>query len=220
MQFNSRKINPQHLGSILRKKREEKKITLSEVERKLKIGKSYLLALEEGNYQDLPNIIYARKFLERYSEFLGLPSRDLVARLEKEASHFFKKPILKRRQLKLRKVEFRYIPFALAGVLLAGYLFSQILPIFSPPPLEVYLPIDGQVVYHPSLTVKGRTEKGALLYINDHPIPDFLGPEFENQLMLEPGLNIVKISVRKKYSRPTTVSRRVIFIEAKPHSLK
>lgn len=213
MKFSSRKIHAHSLGDILKEKREEKGLTLSQVERELKIGKIYLQALETGNYDNLPSIIYGRKFLERYANFLGLAVPDLMDKFNEEAKFFFKKPILTEAKPKLKKIEFRYILLIIIAIVLVGYLVLEILPIISPPFLEVYSPSENQVVYQPFITIKGKTEEGAMLYINDNLLTDFTGPEFEKNLELRPGLNRIEISAKKEHSRETTVVREVIVIE-------
>lgn len=206
MKFSSYKIKSHSLGDILREKREEKKITLSEAERELKIGKTYLKSLEEGDYQNLPNIIYARKFLERYANFLGLPAQDLINKFNQEASSLFNKPILPKEKPKLKKIGLPHILFIIIGVILLVYLLSGVLSLFRPPFLEIYSPLNNQIIDESFVILEGRTEEGVGLYINDHLISDFIGPEFKEQLNIEEGLNTIKISAKKKYSRPATIT--------------
>lgn len=60
------------LGVFLKQAREEKGITLDELQRITKIQKRYLQNVEEGNYDALPGVFYARAFVKQYAEVVGL----------------------------------------------------------------------------------------------------------------------------------------------------
>ena len=60
------------LGKRLREAREEKKISLDELQAITKIQKRYLIAIEEGNYSIMPGSFYVRAFIKQYAEAVGL----------------------------------------------------------------------------------------------------------------------------------------------------
>ncbi|HLU21716.1 MAG TPA: RodZ family helix-turn-helix domain-containing protein [Bacillaceae bacterium] len=60
------------LGSRLRMAREEKSLTLDELQNITRIQKRYLVAIEEGKYEILPGKFYARAFIKQYAEAVGL----------------------------------------------------------------------------------------------------------------------------------------------------
>lgn len=60
------------LGKLLKGKREEKGMSLEELQTSTKIQKRYLAAIEEGNYDVLPGTFYARAFIKNYCEAVGL----------------------------------------------------------------------------------------------------------------------------------------------------
>jgi cytoskeletal protein RodZ len=60
------------LGQYLKEAREEKQISLDDLQRTTKIQKRYLIAIEEGRYDTLPGIFYARAFVKTYAEAIGL----------------------------------------------------------------------------------------------------------------------------------------------------
>ncbi|HET7629124.1 MAG TPA: RodZ domain-containing protein [Bacillales bacterium] len=65
------------LGDVLRSTREEKEITLEQLQASTKIQKRYLQAVEDGNYSMLPGNFYARAFIRSYAEAVGLDPRNL-----------------------------------------------------------------------------------------------------------------------------------------------
>ncbi|NRF91256.1 helix-turn-helix domain-containing protein [Paenibacillus frigoriresistens] len=66
------------LGYILRKTRQEKKISLDDLQEVTKIRKRYLEAIEEGNYKVLPGSFYVRAFIKSYAEAVGLDPAEVL----------------------------------------------------------------------------------------------------------------------------------------------
>ncbi|MDQ1908905.1 DUF4115 domain-containing protein [Paenibacillus sp. GD4] len=66
------------LGSLLRKARLEKKISLEDLQETTKIRKAYLEAIEEGNYKMLPGNFYVRAFIKTYAEAVGLDPNEVL----------------------------------------------------------------------------------------------------------------------------------------------
>lgn len=76
----------QTLGSELRAAREQRDLSLPEVERAIKIRVKFLEALEQGNASALPSPVQARGFLRSYARFLQLDGDEYVARWEEALS--------------------------------------------------------------------------------------------------------------------------------------
>ncbi|MDW8300715.1 MAG: DUF4115 domain-containing protein [Anaerolineae bacterium] len=72
----------QTLGDELRAAREQRDLSLPEVERAIKIRVKFLEALEQGNADALPSPVQARGFLRSYARFLQLDGDEYVARWE------------------------------------------------------------------------------------------------------------------------------------------
>jgi cytoskeletal protein RodZ len=70
-------------GHILREARENKGLTLAEVQDKTRINARFLTALEQGDYGKLPTPVHVRGFLRNYARFLGLDPQPLVDRYER-----------------------------------------------------------------------------------------------------------------------------------------
>jgi len=72
----------QTLGSELRTAREQRDLSLPEVERAIKVRAKFLEALERGDAAALPSPVQARGFLRSYARFLQLDGDEYVARWE------------------------------------------------------------------------------------------------------------------------------------------
>jgi cytoskeletal protein RodZ len=68
------------IGHILREARENKGLTLEEVQERTRINVRYLAALEDSRYDALPTSVHARGFLRNYARFLGLDPQPLLDR--------------------------------------------------------------------------------------------------------------------------------------------
>ena len=75
------------IGEALRRRRAERGLTLSDIERDTRINRSYLEALEAERWDALPAPIYTRGFLRSYGRHLALDPEDLVAALPAELPH-------------------------------------------------------------------------------------------------------------------------------------
>ncbi len=60
------------IGSTIKTAREQKSLTLESLAENLKINKSYLYAIETGDYKSLPEIIYVKAMIRRIAEKLEL----------------------------------------------------------------------------------------------------------------------------------------------------
>ncbi len=66
------------LGEYLRRTREFRGITMEQAVEATKVRNRYLQAIEQGNIQVLPGIVYARGFVRSYADFLGLDGNKLA----------------------------------------------------------------------------------------------------------------------------------------------
>jgi transcriptional regulator with XRE-family HTH domain len=66
------------LGQLLKKARQERGITLEELQETTKIRIRYLQAIEEENFSVLPGNFYVRAFIKSYAEAVGLNPEEIV----------------------------------------------------------------------------------------------------------------------------------------------
>ncbi|HSV31017.1 MAG TPA: helix-turn-helix domain-containing protein [Atribacteraceae bacterium] len=78
------------IGETLKRAREEKGLSLQEVETRTFVLRKHLEALEEEKWKDIPGSSYALGYLKIYSKFLQLDEAGLVERFKKDL--IFKPP--------------------------------------------------------------------------------------------------------------------------------
>lgn len=206
----------QAIGQILKSKREEKNLTLDEVEKAIKVKKKFLKLLEENNLQKLPSAAYARGFVKNYAQFLELPSEKILAIFRRQ----FKAEEQGLPFNKLREEGFslRVTPEMIRGglflillLLFFGYLFRQYQSLTFGPQLSLVEPQKNLVSHTEKITIKGKTEPDIRVYINDEEIyPNETG-EFAQEISLSKGTNQVVVVAENKAGKRKTVVREITF---------
>lgn len=67
------------IAKALTERRKLRGLTLDQVHQAIKIRVSYLKALEQGQWDELPGEVYIRGFIKRYAQYLGLDADKLLA---------------------------------------------------------------------------------------------------------------------------------------------
>lgn len=67
------------IGELLKNEREQKGLTLKDVERETSIRSAYIDAIEREDFGALPGEVYARGFVRNYANFLRLDSDEVVS---------------------------------------------------------------------------------------------------------------------------------------------
>jgi cytoskeletal protein RodZ len=68
------------IGVMLKKRREEKRMSVAEVSRVTRIPVTTLDALEADRFDDLPGEVFVRGFLKSYAQAVGLAPAEILAR--------------------------------------------------------------------------------------------------------------------------------------------
>lgn len=224
--FISKKIYQDNLSlkEVLVAARQKKNLTLGSAAQKTNISKSYLLALEEGKYNDLPGEIYAKNFLKVYSNLLGLNFKETLSLYLTEKKIYQKTGKLQAEQNQPLKrahwLQFLATPkiirnslIGLVILILLVYLGIKIKTITAPPILQIFSPTDDLVTKQELIKISGRTEKEATLLINGQQVLTDESGNFSKIIDLQKGTNIVRISVQKKHGQETVVYRKIVVAE-------
>lgn len=73
------------VGELLRRNRVESDLSLEDVAQQLRIQRSYLEALEQGEFDNLPGLTYAIGYVRSYAKLLDLDPDTLIADFKSEA---------------------------------------------------------------------------------------------------------------------------------------
>jgi cytoskeleton protein RodZ len=73
------------LGAYLKQERENKGLSLEDIQQKTKIGISSLEAIEAGRVNELPHPVYAKGFIKNYAQCLGLDAEEWAGTFAQKA---------------------------------------------------------------------------------------------------------------------------------------
>ncbi|MBW3538153.1 helix-turn-helix domain-containing protein [Candidatus Parcubacteria bacterium] len=207
------------VAQTLKKRRTGLRLSLAQVELATKIRGKYLVKLESGDYAELPNDIYARGFVAKYANFLGLDSAAVVkqylaergGRIEAAPTKLIR-PVPSRRLTVTPKIMIAGALLLAAGAIVA-YLGWQFTALAAAPRLEISSPTGDQVIGGSLVTVAGEASPGADVFVNDSPVLTDGNGRFSDKLALQEGINTIEVVAKNKLGKTTTVSRSIL---AKP----
>lgn len=219
--FISKKIEGEsNLGANLKAAREKKGLSLDMASAATGIGAKYLQAFEENVFSSLPEGIYRDKFLKRYSQFLGVAEKNILLFPLNEPQgvqeELYKlkigKPSLpkKIKDFILNPVFLRNMGIFALFFGCVAYLYFIGYNIVSPPRLTIISPSDDFVTEEFIVEIEGKTEEEAKVFINKKEIYCLEEGAFAEEIDLKKGINIVKISAKKKYSKESVVYRKIL----------
>ncbi len=210
-------------GECLKRKREELNISLKDISEKLKVKIGYLENLEKGNYEELPPDVYVKGFVKSYAQFVGLDSEKMIGiyNREKKIENKIEKKSKKKEVYanKLTTKNFAVITPKIITAFLSllilfavgYYLWYQISSFNSNPYLFVSSPYEDQIINDSNITIEGETERETTIKINGQSI--FVNPDgyFKEDIMLQPGKNVLIIEASNKFNRTAREVRNIIY---------
>ncbi|MFA5359901.1 MAG: helix-turn-helix domain-containing protein [Patescibacteria group bacterium] len=221
--FQSNKIylDSEMVSEQLRSARQAKKLKLSEIAKKLNINEKYLVALEKGEYNKLPEGVYGKNFLREYALFLSLDYKKLAADFDAEINtleprgqkEIFSKQVVKKRYLlAMPKILRNIFIFSIICICFI-YLGYRVNKIISPPLLIINNPATDLTISQTSLEITGHTEAEANLIINGQTVLTDKNGDFSQLISLKNGVNIITVTANKKHSRSSTIIRQILVKE-------
>lgn len=198
--------------------REAKGFTLEYVADQTKINKTYLQALEECRFGDIPfSSLYQKSFIKKYAQAIGenpesFLSQFCIEEMEPASPRFT--PTHKHWMLFTAWPNLaRAIALGTFALTVTGYLGWQIHNTISPPPLSLVSPDNGFITHDNTITLRGSTEPAATIMINGQAIRGDDFGNFTEPIALNPGVNTIVIEARKKHGKSTQTTRHVVYKE-------
>lgn len=221
MIFTAKKISGlETLGEKLRQHREKNGWSREKAARLISTNVENITKIEEGDFAAMPPAVYATNILKNYAKLLQLNPAIVVEGYEREKSLFDKisERGAKQKIGRLYKTinEFlnprtlKYFIILSLFVAVIAYLGFEVNRIISPPVVEIFSPADDLTTDSGQVTISGQTEKEVSVQINDQPLLIDQAGRFTLTLNLQNGLNIVKISARKKHSKETVIHKKIM----------
>lgn len=208
-------------GQLLQTTRLERHISLEEIESSTKIRVRYLQALEADEMLVFPSYPVARGFLKNYAEFLGLPSKPILAVFRRDfirASQEKVVPTSKVESLEKKRINWSpklglMLSVGVFLIFLMGYLGYQYFSLIKPPSLKLFAPEPEEKITAEKVEVIGQSNPDSLVTINGLPAFVSTQGEFRYQLDLFPGENKIVVEAKSKKGKANRVERTVFRLD-------
>lgn len=186
-------------------------VSLSAISQKTKIPIKYLRSLEAGSLKELPDILYTKNIIKKYFSFLNLDPTPFLSKIKIERT--VKKSPNKAIGLKSMIIMPRIIK-TLIGIIFVFifliYLVFSINNVFNPPKITIYAPQENETVTTHIINIVGKAESGTKIFINNEQVILEKDNTFNQEVNLQKGLNLIKISGINRYSKENIIWRNVI----------
>lgn len=209
------------VGEALKRGREAAGMTLEQVATRTRIQSRFLRALEEGAYKELPEDVYVRSFVKSVAAAVGINAELLVGKLDEELKIAARHGLRGARAMnppRAAKEGFILTPRKLraaAAVFLvaaaAAFFAIEIRGALRPPRLTVTSPQNEAVTTSSIAAIIGSTESEVSLYINGVAVAPHSDGTFSETVALEPGVNQITVTAKKRRSQEAKVELRVIY---------
>lgn len=215
MSFQSQSIEKSEIGSYLTELRRNKNISLEICASKTGISLKYLKALEEGDFDKLPGLVYAKNFLKIYINFLDGDIQKGIGFLESAGTVNGKKTVIKKETPKAiftpRRIELGVVFLIIFAVF--GYFFYEARFLSAPPNLEIFYPGEFERTAAKIITVDGRAGSEAKVFINEEQIFVDANGLFKETVDLQNGLNTITIQAINKKGKTATAEKKILVEE-------
>ncbi|MEK7559589.1 MAG: helix-turn-helix domain-containing protein [Patescibacteria group bacterium] len=203
-------------GQKLHDERKRKGLTLEQVASSTKIREEFLRAIERGEYGKLPSSSYAQGFVRSYTRFLNLPEKETLALFRREFAvdkdlDVLPEGLSGKKDIPIRKFKIHQVVLLgiLIFILLIGYIFFQFRYAFINPPLEIENPKEMASFSSSTVTVSGKTDPAATVYIEDEVVPVNDDGSFKKEIVEFPGKTTITIKVVNRFGKETTLERHI-----------
>lgn len=197
--------------------RQEKKLKIAEIAKRLNIGERYLEAIEKGDFNKLPQGIYGKKYISEYASFLGLDApvimeifeREVFKKEQSQKKKMFSMQVVRNSHLMSTPKILRNIIIALVVIVCLFYLGYRMQRIISLPVLTLISPAENLVTVDKEIEVSGYAEVEAQILVNGELTLSGANGYFSKKINLKEGVNTITVTVKKKYGRENTIERQV-----------
>lgn len=200
------------IGTVLKKARLSKKLSLKQVEKETKIKASFIKLIEEEKWNQLPEYATVLGFVKSISKTLDKDEEQMSALFRRdfppEDIAINPKPDVADKLSWNPRLSF------LAGIvviilIIGGYLGLQYSNFVKPPKISVSSPKEGQVIDGLSVTVEGKTDPDVVITANNQPIIVDEKGNFVYQLNLDENTKTVKIVGTSRSGKETEVVKNI-----------
>ncbi len=203
------------VNEILREERLRQGLSISAVEKRTKIKRKFLEAIEVGDYKVLPSESYAVGFVKNYAKYLELDDykigRTFLREYEKEYQKIL--PSYSDKQTSFFHRIFstpKFILIILLLIIIGGYLGFQYSSYFFPPKLMIETPKNNEKMKNNIVEITGKTDPYATLRVNGDQTYINLDGSFKKTIYLFSGKREISIISENRHGKQ---NEKVVSVE-------
>ncbi|TSC93862.1 MAG: transcriptional regulator, XRE family [Candidatus Berkelbacteria bacterium Athens1014_28] len=207
-------------GERLRRARKRLGVDLIEAELATKIRAKYLEALENEDFEVLPNDIYVKGFVITYAKYLKLdPEKFFNLFLKQRSAVAYSQPanflVKKTKTAKSFILSPKILTIffvAVLSILAISYVTIGVYNFTSVPQLEIFTPVNNSATADEIVNITGKTEESSRLFINKQSVSIGESGNFQLELSLQNGINTIVVTSEGRNNR---ISSKIIIVERK-----
>jgi len=212
MVFNVNSIKTNTLGEILRVEREIRGLSQDDIAKKVGIHKKYIAILENNDYQNFPPDVYIIGFIKRFARALNIDEKKIleIYNKEKNIQNISRSKTIKLPNITKKfsfKLDSKLLTLLIIAIIFIGsiiYIGYQIFSINTAPTINIEQPQNNITTTENSIHLKGFVKPiSAELKINDNLINLNENGNFEQEIFLKPGLNVIEIISTNRFGKQT-----------------
>lgn len=197
----------------MKEARTRKKYSRARLEKETKIKEHFIKAIEKEDWQSLPEYPVVQGFVKSITATLKIDERRAMALLRRDYPpkrlRISPKPDVSDKFTWSPRFTF-FVGAALISLMILVYLGLQYISFVSPPRLEVFQPIDGQVAAEKMVTVSGRVDPDAIIRVNNQPVLVGEDGDFTAEIEIFEGTGEIEIKAISRSGKETVVRRKII----------
>ncbi len=190
-------------GEVIKQKRKALNKSLDTVSSDTKIQKRYLEYIENNQFENFDSPVFASGFIKIYAQYLDLDVEKILALYRRSLQ--ITSQLTKTKKAKRKKRKFSISPklvsisiITLSLVSIVGYVGYQIYKFQKPPELIILEPQNESLFREEKILIKGKTQSGVVLQINETSVAVDDKGEFEYEYSLVQGINTILIRAWKE----------------------
>lgn len=169
----------------------------------------FIAALVEGKYKELPSKPYIRGYLMKLAPLLEVEPEVLLKSYDSEETVTSgKEDKLPVNRFAIKPVNRGLIAGIIILVIIVGFIIFRFNDIIGKPEIQVNIP---STTDSENLNVTGEVTPGDSVSLNGQEIYPASDGTFEQEILLNPGLNTLQFTVKRFLGRSTTLTEQVFY---------
>lgn len=200
------------IGQIIGGARKDKNYSFQRLEEITKIKVSFIEAIENERWQDLPSFPTVLGFVKSISSALNLDEKMAAAVLKRDYPpkklSINPKPDISDKPAWNPKLTF-VLGISAVVLVILGYLGFQYKKFVSPPQISLESPVSDQIVKGNSVLVFGTTDPDVKITVDNQPVIVDENGKFSESIGISPDTKEIVVVAQSRSGKTTTISRKI-----------